>query len=304
MSKTPVPMLAATLSTADEAVYPLIASPKLDGVRCITMDWVSEGRCVPVSRNLKRIRNQHIFDSISQSCPPGLDGELIIGDLPGVSFSDSISSISKFDWTPDFRYCLFDYLSTFKDPRWYKGVMTRFEERLAQLKELKLPDWCIVISQTLVRTPKEFMALHDKYVEQGYEGICARTPHSPYKFGRSTLKECWLLKFKTFIDTEAVVVGFEELQHNSNAFDDKEAVNKRRTSHQAGMVPMGTLGALRVKKGEIEFGIGTGFDSVMRQQIWDHRDQYLGKTVKFKHQPFGAKDKPRMPVFLGFRDDL
>jgi hypothetical protein len=29
----------------------------------------------------------------------------------------------------------------------------------------------------------------------------------------------------------------------------------------------------------------------------------VGKRVKYKHQPHGAKDKPRCPVFIGFRED-
>jgi hypothetical protein len=28
----------------------------------------------------------------------------------------------------------------------------------------------------------------------------------------------------------------------------------------------------------------------------------MGKVVKYKSQPTGVKDKPRFPVFLGFRD--
>ena len=53
-----------------------------------------------------------------------------------------------------------------------------------------------------------------------------------------------------------------------------------------------------------EFKIGTGFKADLRQWIWDHRDLYKGRVVKYKSQPHGSKDRPRLPVFLGFRDAI
>lgn len=295
-------MLAAMLLKPEDATYPLITSPKIDGIRCITMGWTDgKNQCVPISRSLKRIRNTHIYNMIASQCIPGLDGELIIGDLPGAKFNDSAAAISRFDQNPNFRYCVFDYCETWEDPTWYKGVMSRYEDRLKSLSKLKLPEFCIKVPFELVTSPAKFMQYHDECMELGYEGICARTPHSPYKFGRSTMKECWLMKFKTFVDDEGIVVGFNEWMHNSNEYDG--ALMKRRTSHQVNMIPMGLLGSLQVEKDGVVFGVGTGFDEQTRQQIWDNRDQYLGKTVKFKHQPHGAKDKPRIPVFLGFREE-
>jgi DNA ligase-1 len=71
------------------------------------------------------------------------------------------------------------------------------------------------------------------------------------------------------------------------------------------MRPGNTLGALRVKHPayEEDFGIGTGFDAAQRDYLWANRDTLLGALVKFKHQPSGAKDKPRFPVYLGIRRD-
>jgi DNA ligase 1 len=56
----------------------------------------------------------------------------------------------------------------------------------------------------------------------------------------------------------------------------------------------------------VEFNIGTGFDAATRQTIWDNREAYLGRLVKFKSMTHGTKDRPRHPVFIGWRheDDL
>ena len=71
------------------------------------------------------------------------------------------------------------------------------------------------------------------------------------------------------------------------------------------MVKMGTLGALRVRdvKTQVEFKIGTGYDDALRQEIWDHQKKYSKLLVKYKYQAAGAKDAPRFPVFIGFRDE-
>jgi DNA ligase-1 len=66
---------------------------------------------------------------------------------------------------------------------------------------------------------------------------------------------------------------------------------------------MDTLGKLIVKDvaSGIEFGLGTGFDDSQRSQIWHNQSKYLGKIAKYKFQACGVKEKPRFPVFLGWR---
>jgi DNA ligase-1 len=72
------------------------------------------------------------------------------------------------------------------------------------------------------------------------------------------------------------------------------------------MIPAGTLGAFVVRDGDKEFKVATGMTAEERQLYWDTQDEMLGKLVKYKFQPSGAKDLPRFPTFLGIRhpDDL
>ena len=134
-----------------------------------------------------------------------------------------------------------------------------------------------------------------------------RDPNGLYKQGRSTLKQGWLLKVKRFLDAEAVVVGLVEKMHNNNEATLDERGYTKRSSHKENKVLANTLGALTVYSGEFgEFDIGTGLDDNLRQLIWNNKGDYVGKLVKFKYFPIGIKDKPRLPVFLGFRheDDI
>ena len=132
-----------------------------------------------------------------------------------------------------------------------------------------------------------------------------RSPSSPYKQGRATFKEGYLTKIKPFSDSEATVVGFEERMHNANTATTNALGRTERSSHKENLVPMGTLGALicsnQAKWPGVTFNIGTGFDDATRAYIWANRDRAIGTTAKFKYQAIGTVDKPRIPVFEGFR---
>ena len=116
-----------------------------------------------------------------------------------------------------------------------------------------------------------------------------RSPEGTYKFGRSTRRENILLKVKRFSDDEAVLIDIEEEETDSS---DK--------SRRIGANTAGTL-ILRHKNG-MEFGVYSGLNDELRQDVWDNPDNYMGRLVKYKYFAHGMKDRPRHPVFLGFRD--
>jgi DNA ligase-1 len=148
---------------------------------------------------------------------------------------------------------------------------------------------------------KDVMALH---LEQGHEGTMIRSPQSPYKCGRATLKEGFLTAIKYFEDGEAEVIGFEELMHNENEQTLDAFGNSERSSKKENMVPGNTLGALLVRKEdgtEFKIGTGQGLTAALRKEIWQNKENYLGKLAHYRSQPHGVKDNPRIPVWHGFR---
>jgi DNA ligase-1 len=160
----------------------------------------------------------------------------------------------------------------------------------------------------VINNRAELDAFEEKCLSEGFEGIMIRTPNSPYKCGRSTEREGYLLKIKRFEDSEAVITGFTEKFHNANEAKKDAFGRTERSSHQENMIPMNTLGNLLVRDvhNGVEFELGSGFDDVTRKTIWDNQQKHKGMIVKYKFQPIGVKDKPRFPVFLGFRspDDM
>lgn len=299
--------MATKCTDKDKIKYPVLGTPKLDGIRCLKLNSQA------LSRTFKPIPNPHIREMI-ETLPNGLDGEIMAGGGSAprmIDFSaDNLASapetkfgeltgivMSKNAGVSDFRYYVFDYIPNgdINAPYWL---------RMKWLAELSLPGFIVKVLPVEIHNRAELDAFEQKCIDEGYEGAMIRTPNSPYKCGRSTEKEGWLLKIKRFEDGEAIIIGFDEKMHNANEAVENAVGHTERSTRKDGMVPTGTLGTLLVRdlKTKIEFGIGSGLDDETRKRIWDNRDKYLGKIVKYKYQPYGIKEAPRFPVFLGFRD--
>lgn len=295
------PLLAGKIKDYEKLKYPLIATPKLDGIRCLIVDGKA------VSRNFKPIPNVYIREIISNPELTGLDGELVLAG--GKPFNEVSSAVMSFDGEPDFEYHVFDYVSG--------DLNASYEDRLVNLRKLvethgekyKL----VFVETTVLQNKEELDVYEEKCVELGYEGVMIRDPQGTYhtkkwqkgsKDNRSSEKEGILLKIKRFEDSEAEIIGFEEMMSNQNEKNTlNELGNMVRSSKKEGMVPKGTLGKVWVRdiKTGQEFKVGSGFNNEQRDLVWSNQSFYLGKILKYKYQPFGVKELPRCPIFLGFR---
>jgi DNA ligase-1 len=248
---------------------------------------------------MKPIRNRFIqawFKDNAETLE-GFDGELIVGPPNAADvFNVTTSAVNSEDGEPDFTFWVFDRVAS--------GDYTH---RFDMLRQEDMPDHVRIVPNFLVFNEAELATYETKALDEGYEGVMLRHPQSPYKQGRSTPKEAYLLKVKRFSDGEAVIVDLLEEMRNDNPLTTNELGLGKRSSHQANLVAKGTMGTLCVRgiNGEfdgVEFGIGSGFDQTTRQMLWDGRQDMLGKVVTYKYFSIGVKDKPRFPVFKGFRD--
>jgi DNA ligase-1 len=130
-----------------------------------------------------------------------------------------------------------------------------------------------------------------------------RDPMGSYKFGRSTVKDNILLKLKRFEDDESILIDVEEKMHNDNEAKLNAFGNIERSSSIEGLKGANTAGTLITHhtNGQI-IKIGSGMNDELRDEIWNNREKYIGRLVKFKYFSYGVKDLPRHPVFMGFRD--
>lgn len=281
------PLLAHTISDTAALKYPVLASVKLDGIRCVVIDGVA------MSRNLKPIKNDWVQECIGRPEYNGLDGELIVGDIFAKDcYRQTNSGVMKKDGKPDFTFHVFD--------RWDRPAF-QFQTRLSSLPILP---YVRLVEHWEIASEYELLTLESELLEKGAEGVMVRSFDGGYKQGRSTEKEGILGKLKRFADAEYEVIGYVERMENQNEKTTDALGHSKRSSHQENKVGRGDLGALVCRTHDgLEFNCGTGFNDDDRAKLWAIRDTGLiGRFAKIKHFDYGVKDRVRFPTFLGFRD--
>lgn len=287
------PMLAGK-AVVSRLRFPVLASPKLDGIRALIID----GQVI--SRKLKPIPNQYLQEHLGKRELTGLDGELVI--VPSWhprAFYETSSAVMSMGGIPRVSFWVFDRFDMPAEP---------FTTRVLRLPKTfdADPDGQITVRrlrQVRVDSPDGLLRYEQAMLAKGYEGVMIRSPEGLYRFGRASTVSGELLKLKRFEDSEAEILEVIEQFSNQNEAVRGPLGNLKRSSHKAGRVAKGTAGALRVRDifSKVEFEIGTGMDDATRDQFW--ADPPIGKIAKYKFQSTGIKDKPRFPVFLGIRED-
>ncbi len=299
MSKTDKPfrpMLAETCDDIEALSFPLFASPKLDGVRMLIRDGIA------VTRSLKPVPNKHLQE-LAAGLPDGLDGEIIFGDPTAPdAFTKTQSIVMAHDKSADgLTFHIFDDWSL-----GHQGFLLRHTAVAVQMERLrtlcKLP--VAHVPHDYLETIEQLIRFEQKCVDQGWEGAMLRSPHGPYKTGRSTVNEAFLLKLKRFLDDDGEIIGCTEQMSNQNEATKDRRGHTERSSKKSGLVPMGTLGAVEVRWRDTTFEIGTGFDAKLRADLWAKRDELPGRFVKFKYQGIGSQGRPRFPVWIDLRSPL
>lgn len=304
------PMLAATVEDMEALRYPLLASPKLDGIRCLIIAGKALTRSFkPIPNNYIRymLESRQWYTANPLEC---CDGEIMLAKF-GASFQEVSSAVMSRSGEPNFVFHVFDT---------FGATSTPFTDRLAAASKAvgitrQRSSMAKLVRHTLVRDAQHLAEVEARWLKQGYEGVMLRDPDGVYKCGRSTLKEGGLMKLKRFEHGEAVIIGFEEQMVNTNTPKTDELGRAKRSTHAAGKAGKGTLGAFVVQPRELwgkgpsgnfpgvfNIGGGDGLTAELRRQIWNNRASYEGKIVRYRWQAHGTKDAPRIPQFEGFRD--
>jgi len=185
------PMLAAVLKDINQLDYSkgYLATQKLDGIRALMVN----GHLV--SRTFKPIRNNHIRKMLEAVLPDGADGEIV---CPG-AFQATTSGIMSADGEPEFIYYMFDYVKDDIKKEYVERTQDMLQWLVDQgsVRTLGL-DKIKLLMPTTIKDYNHLKEYEAECIKKGFEGVILRTPDSPYKCGRSTSKQEWLLKLKRF----------------------------------------------------------------------------------------------------------
>lgn len=121
----------------------------------------------------------------------------------------------------------------------------------------------------------------DNAVENDEEGIIVKDVSSRYEFDKRS--SSWQ---KCKIDEESVDLDIAGFQEGEGRLD-------------------GTLGKVELETSDgIYVGnSGSGFTDEDRDEIWNNKEDWLGRTIEIEARGIGTEDKLRMPIFVRDRSD-
>ena len=264
------PMLAGGYKKTND--FPIIAQPKLDGIRCIankTGLWTRANKpitsCPHIWEELKPIFEKHPNFTF--------DGELYNHELKE-DFNKITSLVRKLKSTEeDFaeseklvQYHVYDMYDTDHESLIFSGRFFKLGMTLSDLNSVK------VVETVLTQSQDNLDKLYSQWMEDGYEGQMVR-----YDKAYENKRSKFLLKRKEFITDEFKVVSMLEGQGNWAGY----------TKHFVLQKSDGT-----------NFGAGVRGTQEVLKELWEKGHTPDWATLRyFNETPDGI---PRFPVVIDY----
>jgi len=301
----------------DKLKFPVIVSPKIDGVRGINLDGNLTGR------SLKAFKNGFVTRRFSGPQFMGFDGELALGNWTSATLcSDTTGFVTRKSPKPgkpteseELVWYIFDYLADEVIGLPYAERIAAAQAKVGQMQEF--PASISVVPYKLAHSTEELLAFEQLCLDDGFEGVIIRDPNGKHKSGRATVKGGSYLRIKRFIDFEFTIDGFDEAQENLNEAKVNELGYTERSSHKENKIGKGMVGCIHgtlledvVFEGKVLNGMGKGTPVDVSPGALTHGERiaifndptgFIGAIGKGKMFPKGHKDKPRFPQFQTVR---
>lgn len=297
----------------NEIKYPLLASTKLDGIRVIFY----KGQIL--TRSLKQLPNKQLrekFEPIRKYSEDNniiLDGELyshelnfqeIISFCMTEDFEDkkSVKKFGKVMTIPDsLEFYCFDVIinDNFEQPFVNRNLYN------VQPLLFKFPKLLGTFAQKYVYNKEEVDSYFEEVLNEAYEGLILRDPNGRYKFGRGTVKEGLIYKVKPFMDFDGRIIDVVQATIvDENAEKTINELGRSVTSKKKDdRILIEKASAFTVLYEGKELKVTLAMTDEEKAEVWANKESYIGRWISYKGMLVGAKDVPRHPVMLRFRED-
>jgi len=254
--------------------FPLFSQPKLDGIRLIVQMrgdgmWSRTGK--------KIVSAPHIYEALKHLFIDNPD-LIFDGELYADKFANDFNAICSI--VKKTKPTLQDLLDSANVIQYHiydlPSCDNTFVKRFKTLFNMNLPTCCVVVSTEQVDNENDLMAYYEDYVNMGYEGQIIRLDEK-YENKRSGN----LLKHKSFIDEEYTILDIIE-----------------GIGNKTGMV--GSF-VFQNKEGEI-FNSSPKFNWEVCKEMWDNRNELIGKEATVKYFNLTPNGIPRFPYTISIRD--
>lgn len=268
-----LPMLAKSVNL-DKLVFPVIVSPKLDGMRCMGRAGEDGNSDYFKSRKGKEITTlPHISLPLvtmdgSLHLDAWFDGEMYSHKD---DFQTNMSLIKKYrkGLTERVKYHVYDL--------YVPNTPMKYTERHSLLKKL-VPIYdgspVEVVPYFIVNSINELNSKHQEFLNNGYEGSMVRINEVPYELNKRSSS---LLKYKDFIDEVYEIV---------------DIIPNDKTP---------TQGTVVCRLEDTTFKCGMKMSHEEREEILSNKDDYIGELAEVRFFEYSSTGIPRFPVCHGLR---
>ena len=294
------PMLSIDIKDAT-IKYPKLVSYKLDGIRFIVHPLLGM-----VTRALKPIPNIRIREKFQPLLDIAIrdniifDGEIYSHKL---TFQQMISVVMTHDTTVNVDKVKFHCFECVAEDT----KNAPFIKRNADIKVLlsKETDLVMIVNQRIVNSKEEVDKLYRRALSDGYEGLILRSEKSPYKFGRSTLREEYMLKVKPFKTFDSYIICVEQSTKVDPLVDKtiNELGRSVTSKKKDDRILIEKASAFWVNYGFYKVKVSLAMTDEEKIEVWKNRKSYIGRMIEYRGMLVGSKDVPRHPTFIRFRDD-
>jgi DNA ligase-1 len=281
------PQLAVPLNKSLESIqYPVLAEPKLDGVRCICR--VENNEPTFWSRDGKPFVNFAELEDEVRSLNLGnciLDGEIMASNGTFDSTISRARSHRGVNTYIGYKYHLFDYLDDFSDFS-SSFYVHQLKERKTQLYDKVINNdalkYITEVPYMQINNSAELAYQHMVYTNLNYEGTMIKPIHSFYHQGRN---QDWK-KIKPFHTADLLITEMTE-----------------GTGKCSGMMGRLQCYGLLEDGRNVKCEVGTGFSDALRKHMWENQHEYLGKFCEVQYQEVTKDMSLRFPSFKRMRLD-
>lgn len=270
----PKPMLAklSDVCTPDIWNKDWYISRKLDGIRCLL--YFKGGLIHSASRGGKTydkaiqhiLTNPTLLEIFRKQPDLILDGEIYRhgSDWPLQRISGLARLQNPTEDCLKLEYWIYDYvdLNVIFEQRY--EVLKVFKELLIDEPNIK------VLEQIKASGYSNIKKEHDKYVQEGFEGLCARNPNKSY--GVNKRSALYLIKMKDRKDAEFKIIGIREGLRPEDMCFVLETKNKKQFAAK----PIG--------------------DAETRIYYLDHKEDFIGKMATCTYFNLSLDGIPTQPV--------
>lgn len=271
--------------------WPMIAQPKLDGVRTLAHVDLVAMKVTYYSRKGLEFTSMSHLDASALLFAGALakrigeeKGIFLDGEVFGSDFKQTISSTRKKDGkAADTDFHVYDFIPA--DDFFNGAFLMTQKVRCAHILNAHYDlsseknDTFRIKNVPLYTVSNELEAknAYNRFQREGYEGAVLKDPKEFYAFRRSY---AWM-KMKSEASEDLKIIGYEE------------GTGKYQ----------GQLGALIVDYKGVSVNVGSGLTDALRVSLWAEKDEGLiGRLIEVEYMEVTPDGSLRHPRFVAFRD--